>query len=231
MGNFFPQCTFSGSVVFDMASLHEQNSFTSRIKILHICVAVLTWNLSSAALIGIELPNARQEILDTDDWLQELLHLLEEPGLATTPKPTTTTRAPRPSKPRKGRRRKQGRHRSEAAHQNGAVRLAGDDMGRADRGRVEIFANGEWGTVCDDLWNIKNAEVVCRQLGYRHALRASKAAEFGEGSHLRIVLDDVQCQGTEATLLDCQHAGVGSSNCVHYEDAGVICGNSLDTGH
>ncbi|XP_042562381.1 HHIP-like protein 1 [Clupea harengus] len=183
------------------------------------------------SLIGIELPNARQEILDTDDWLQELLHLLEEPGLATTPKPTTTTRAPRPSKPRKGRRRKQGRHRSEAAHQNGAVRLAGDDMGRADRGRVEIFANGEWGTVCDDLWNIKNAEVVCRQLGYRHALRASKAAEFGEGSHLRIVLDDVQCQGTEATLLDCQHAGVGSSNCVHYEDAGVICGNSLDTGH
>ncbi|KAL2098540.1 hypothetical protein ACEWY4_005020 [Coilia grayii] len=183
------------------------------------------------SLIGVELPTKQQTIPDTNDWLQELIDMLAQPKLVTTVRPTTTTRAPRPTKPRKGRRRKQGRHRSEAAHPKGAVRLAGDDLGRADRGRVEIFAHGEWGTVCDDLWNINNAEVVCRQLGYRHALKASKAAEFGEGSHLRILLDDVQCQGTEATLLDCLHAGVGSSNCAHYEDAGVVCGNSLDTGH
>lgn len=191
---------------------------------------VLIWNLVSAALIGIELPNKGQQIPDSNDWLEELLRMLEEPESHTTPMPTTTTtRPPRTTKNRKGRRRKQGRHRTEATYPNGAVRLAGDDLGRTDRGRVEVFANGEWGTVCDDLWNSKNAEVVCRQLGYQHALKASKAAEFGEGSHLKILLDDVQCQGTEATLLDCQHAGVGSSNCAHYEDAGVICGNSLES--
>lgn len=189
------------------------------------------------SLIGVELPSKRHHPPETNDWLEELLHLLSESETATSPKPTattttpTTTKTPRSTKSRKGRRRKPGRHHSEATHSRGAVRLAGDDLGRTDRGRVEIFANGEWGTICDDLWNIKNAQVVCRQLGFRHALRASKAAEFGEGSHLKIVLDDVQCQGSEATLLDCQHAGVGSSNCAHYEDAGVICSNNQDTEH
>lgn len=108
--------------------------------------------------------------------------------------------------------------------ENGKVRLVGDEQGRSDHGRVEIYVNGEWGTVCDDQWTIKNAAVVCQQLGFPYVLKAAKNAEFGEGKNLRILLDDVQCEGTESSLLHCKHAGVGTHNCAHYEDAGVICG-------
>lgn len=128
---------------------------------------------------------------------------------------TTTTTTPRHS--HRGRRKKGKKP------ENGAVRLMGDERGRKDRGRVEIYINGEWGTVCDDLWTTQNAAVVCRQLGFSYALKASRQAEFGEGKHLRILLDDVQCDGTEETLLNCQHAGVGMHNCHHHEDAGVVC--------
>lgn len=44
------------------------------------------------------------------------------------------------------------------------VRLAGGDSRK--EGRVEIFLNGEWGSVCDHGWNDVNAAVVCRQLGF-----------------------------------------------------------------
>uniref|UniRef100_A0A667XMM0 HHIP like 1 n=1 Tax=Myripristis murdjan TaxID=586833 RepID=A0A667XMM0_9TELE len=183
-------------------------------------------------LIGLELPNkheAETQPTVTHDWLQELLDLLGDPEPHTTtvlPTTTTTSKPPKHSR-RKGRRRK-GKPRTESAPQpqNGVVRLVGDEQGRNDRGRVEIYANGEWGTVCDDLWTTKNAAVVCQQLGFRYALKAAKHSEFGEGKNLRILLDDVQCEGTEASLLDCKHAGVGTHNCAHYEDAGVICGNS-----
>ncbi|XP_041669446.1 HHIP-like protein 1 [Cheilinus undulatus] len=183
------------------------------------------------SLIGEEPPSSlRTEAPPTEsfDWLQELIDRLGELGLDhTTVPPTTSTPKPSRHPRRKGRRRK-GKSRAENRPEirDGAVRLVGDEEGRGDRGRVEVFVGGEWGTVCDDLWSTNNAAVVCRQLGFRFALKAAKNSEFGEGRNLRILLDDVQCEGNEATLLDCKHAGLATHNCAHYEDAGVICGNS-----
>ena len=47
---------------------------------------------------------------------------------------------------------------------NGDLRLV--DGLNITEGRIEIFIDGEWGTVCDDFWSVANSIVVCRQLGF-----------------------------------------------------------------
>ncbi|XP_048587199.1 deleted in malignant brain tumors 1 protein isoform X2 [Nematostella vectensis] len=100
------------------------------------------------------------------------------------------------------------------------VRLAGSRV--RGSGRVEVLYNGVWGTVCDDFWDIRDAKVVCRMLGYSRAVKATHSASFGQGSG-RILLDNVMCRGTEKTIADCTHSPWGKHNCRHSEDAGVIC--------
>ena len=92
-------------------------------------------------------------------------------------------------------------------------------------GRVEVWSNGAWGTVCSDLWDLRDATVVCNQLGYQYALSAPRYAAFGQGSG-PTWLDDVACTGDEPSIFNCTHRGIGvhSSNCSsHYYDASAVC--------
>uniref|UniRef100_A0A8C0AP50 SRCR domain-containing protein n=1 Tax=Buteo japonicus TaxID=224669 RepID=A0A8C0AP50_9AVES len=96
---------------------------------------------------------------------------------------------------------------------NGAGRCAG---------RVEIYYQGIWGTVCDDGWDLSDAAVVCHQLGCEGAVKVVGSNQFGEGSG-QIWLDGVNCSGAEASLWDCPARPWGQHDCGHKEDAGVIC--------
>nr|XP_055046848.1 scavenger receptor cysteine-rich type 1 protein M130 [Misgurnus anguillicaudatus] len=102
------------------------------------------------------------------------------------------------------------------------VRLIGGS--RPCSGRVEVLHEGQWGTVCDDGWDMKDAAVVCKEVGCDKPVRAVGVAHFGQGSG-PIWMDEVHCNGSESTLKNCKSKGV--SNCGHHEDAGVICSDRI----
>ncbi|XP_039389242.1 T-cell differentiation antigen CD6 isoform X6 [Mauremys reevesii] len=103
-----------------------------------------------------------------------------------------------------------------------SVRLVGG--GSCCEGRVEVEVDGVWGTVCDDAWDLDDAEVVCQQLKCGWAIQAPVASSFHKGTG-PIHLDEVSCAGNESQLWDCP--AERSHDCGHKEDAGVVCSGSL----
>lgn len=95
-----------------------------------------------------------------------------------------------------------------------------DDIGG---GIVQVYHNGQWGTICDTNWALQAAKVVCNELGYRTAIVANKKSFFATATG-PIHLSNVTCTGIEDSILKCASNGWGNSgSCSHKDDAGVRC--------
>ncbi|XP_022097154.1 deleted in malignant brain tumors 1 protein-like isoform X2 [Acanthaster planci] len=105
---------------------------------------------------------------------------------------------------------------------DGSIRLAGGTL--SHNGRVEIYYQGEWGTICRDQNDTKVPDVVCRQLGYERAdpPNAVPTGGFGPGSGV-IQLGHVMCEGIESKLAFCAHDTWGENDCTHADDFMVSC--------
>ncbi|XP_045574429.1 T-cell differentiation antigen CD6 isoform X3 [Salmo salar] len=101
-----------------------------------------------------------------------------------------------------------------------AVRLAGGS--HHCEGRVELWREEKWGTVCDDSWDLRDGGVVCAQLDCGSALNVSgQDGSFEAGVGL-VLLDEVNCGGSERNLWECPSMGT-VNDCGHKEDAAVVC--------
>ena len=102
------------------------------------------------------------------------------------------------------------------------IRLVDGNVPNA--GRVELRIGDKWGTICGNRWDMDNAEVVCRSLGYYGAMKVLKKEEITPGNpSYPIHFDRVDCDGDETGIEFCRHNGVGNHNCDHSQDVGVVC--------
>ncbi|RWS09612.1 Lysyl oxidase-like protein, partial [Dinothrombium tinctorium] len=113
--------------------------------------------------------------------------------------------------------------RGRASTREGTLRLVGGQS--RNEGNVEIYHAGKWGSICDDEWDLNEANIVCKSLRYElGALRATVNSEFGRGRKL-IWMDNVYCNGNETHLHHCPFDGWRMHDCNADEAAGVVCNN------
>ena len=97
--------------------------------------------------------------------------------------------------------------------------------------RLEVMHLHEWGTVCDNGFTDKNAEFVCKMMGFSRGLFKQMCATNGDfascaantGGEGRIWLDDVYCYGFERKIDGCRHKPWAQNRCRHKQDVGVCC--------
>ncbi|XP_071819929.1 scavenger receptor cysteine-rich domain-containing group B protein-like isoform X3 [Apostichopus japonicus] len=107
---------------------------------------------------------------------------------------------------------------------SGDVRLI-NGIYTPDEGTVQIYYNNEWGTICDDSFDLQDGHVICRQLGYSRALQYQSDAYYGEGDGP--ILYGLYCSGREDSWRGCNYYGWDTSSCSHSEDVGLQCTHDI----
>uniref|UniRef100_A0A1X7SF93 SRCR domain-containing protein n=1 Tax=Amphimedon queenslandica TaxID=400682 RepID=A0A1X7SF93_AMPQE len=103
---------------------------------------------------------------------------------------------------------------------SGQIRLQGGTY--SSYGRLEVYCNGQWGTVCDDTFDATDARVACRQLGYSDY--NSYSGNLAGSSSQPIWLDRVYCSSSDSCLAYCESCPSSEyHNCRHSEDVALGC--------
>lgn len=108
----------------------------------------------------------------------------------------------------------------------GTVRLVDGDA--PSQGRVEVYVNGSWWTLCDDWFGYDEGRLVCRLLGLPELSQVFGGAAFGQGNG-SIISEEYDCQGNETSILNCSKTGY-VPYCNHYEAVGIACGPLVTAG-
>ena len=87
-------------------------------------------------------------------------------------------------------------------------------------GRLEIYYQGVWRSVCTQHWTLKEAHVACRMMGYHSALYANTI--YGSFDR-QVGIKDLRCNGSEKDLVGCQHNGWNLQGCQDKKYAIVTC--------
>ncbi|XP_053957248.1 uncharacterized protein LOC128862566 isoform X3 [Anastrepha ludens] len=111
----------------------------------------------------------------------------------------------------------------ECKHLGYEVRLVGGES--ANMGRIEVKILGKWGYVCDDKFGLRDAEVVCRELGFKLGVSEVRGYSYYPPTAVDVsfAMDEVDCRGDESSLRECNFKGWGVSNCGPDEVVGVVC--------
>ena len=99
--------------------------------------------------------------------------------------------------------------------------------GAANEGRIEVFHEGVWQSLCDSSWDLRDGDVVCRELGYGYAVRVVGNALFGEGNGPQWKID-LHCSDNATGLKYCENDSQTEKPCTHNEDAGAICSKTSE---
>ncbi len=96
-------------------------------------------------------------------------------------------------------------------------------------GTVEVLHRGQWGTVCDNGWDLADAAVVCRELDCGEPVDALGDAQVGLRSGGPVWMNNAMCAGSESTLKKCGSVIWGFQGVCQSKSAGVICSGKLNT--
>ena len=97
------------------------------------------------------------------------------------------------------------------------------------QGRIEIYYNDTWWTLCQHHFSHDAFNIVCRKLGLPDSQEAYNESQFGSGNQ-SILPMDFSCDGHEASLMDCRHEHFSDHHCGDQNTVGVSCGELVMKG-